>query len=122
MTFDAKEIANWFIQCAVGDGRTNSVMFLLKLAYITRGWHLEVHDRPLFHNGIEVWRYGPIIPDIDHAFRRQGISPTETLAGSPPVDDETNHEFLEQVHEIYGAMSPIRLFALRHVKDGSGPS
>ena len=122
MTFDARQIADWFIHRAAGDGRTHSVMSLLKLTHIAHGWRLEVHDRPLFHNGIEVWRYGPVIPDVDHAFRRQGIRPAETLAEFPPVDDETSREFLERILEIYGAMSPIRLFALRHVKDGPGPS
>lgn len=118
MIYDARQIANWFIIRAARDGRTLSVMSLLKLAYIAHGWHLEVYDRPLFHNRIEAWRYGPVIPDVYRAFRPQGVTPAETLAGLQPVEDETSEEFLEQIYGIYGAMSPFRLSALTHVKDG----
>ena len=117
MTYDARQIAGWFIERATSDGRTLSVMSLLKLAYIANGWHLEIYNRPLFHNRIEAWRYGPVIPDMYHAFRPQGIRPTKPLDDYPPVCGETG-DFLEQVYGIYGGMSPFRLSALTHVKDG----
>ena len=117
MTYDARQIAGWFIQRAASDGQTLSVMSLLKLAYIAHGWHLEMFDRPLFHNRIEAWRYGPVIPDVYHAFRRQGIRPTTPLANHSLELGETSN-FLEQVYGIYGGMAPFRLSALTHVKDG----
>ena len=117
MTYDARQIAGWFIERAASDGQTLSIMSLLKLAYIANGWHLEIYNCPLFHNRIEAWRYGPVIPDLYHAFRPQGIRPAKPLDDHPPVQGETD-EFLEQVYGIYGGMSPFRLSALTHVKDG----
>ncbi|MEY4500467.1 MAG: hypothetical protein RIS52_357, partial [Pseudomonadota bacterium] len=53
MIYDARQIANWFIERAAKDGRALSIMSLLKLAYITHGWNLETRNAPLFNNRIE---------------------------------------------------------------------
>ena len=118
MPYDARQIANWFIQRAADEGRHLSIMSLLKLAYIAHGWRLEMLDQPLFENRIEAWQHGPVIPDVYKAFRPQGIVPRAILTGYPAPIDQADTEFLEQIYKIYGHMSPFRLSELTHEPGG----
>ncbi len=93
-------------------------MSLLKLVYIAHGWNLEMTSRPLIANRIEAWRYGPVIPEVYKTFRPQGISPTKADANFPAPTEAGATQFLEQIYNIYGQMSPFRLSELTHVAGG----
>lgn len=118
MTYDARQIANWFIERAARDGRVLSIMSLLKLAYISHGWHLEMQGKPLFLNRIEAWQHGPVIPDVYRTLRTQGVAQSQIASGFPPPTDPSDTDFLEQIYKIYGHMSPFKLSELTHVSGG----
>ena len=118
MTYDARQITNWFIQRATSDGRVFSIMSLLKLAYISHGWYLEMKNEPLFRNKIEAWQYGPVIPDVYKAFRPQGVDPLQVVPAYGTVTDTDDLGFLEQIYNIYGQMSSFRLSELTHQSGG----
>jgi uncharacterized phage-associated protein len=118
MIYDARQIANWFVARAARDGKALSIMSLLKLIYFAHGWHLEMFKRPLVGNSIEAWQYGPVIPEVYHAFRMQGITVTGEVA-TPRVTISTEVEnLLEQIYEVYGRLSPFRLSELTHEEGG----
>ena len=116
--YDAREVTNWFIARGLQEGEPLTIMDLLKLVYIAHGWSLALYDKPLFHNRIEAWPYGPVVPDIYHDFRPQGTTPEmlhshyQTVAGKADVD------LLQQVYGIYGHMPPWHLSSLTHVEGG----
>lgn len=119
MTYDARQIANWFMKRAHKDGQALSIMSILKLSYIAHGWHLEIKDAPLFENRIEAWQYGPVIPDVYNAFRGQGKIPERPVSGfSENLAPETE-QILEQIYNIYGSMSASRLSKL--TREPRGP-
>lgn len=119
MTYDARQVANWFVARAVRDGRPLSIMSLLKLTYIAHGWHLEMQDAPLFDNRIEAWQYGPVIPDVYNTFRRQGIDVKEPVRSVPTCTfDPEDESLLEQVWTIYGKLPAFKLSDLTHVSGG----
>lgn len=118
MIYDARQIANWFIERAAKEGRALSIMSILKLAYIAHGWRLEIKDRPLFENRIEAWQHGPVIPDVYSAFRSQGVVPSKSLPGFDGVIADDDANFLEEIYKIYGKMSPFALSDLTHVVGG----
>ncbi len=118
MTYDARQIANWFIQRAAADGRTLSIMSLLKLTYIAHGWRLEMLGQPLIANRVEAWQHGPVIPDVYQALRPQGISPSRIDPSYPVPTDGQDVAFLEQIYTIYGHLSPFKLSELTHVPGG----
>lgn len=119
MAYDARQIANYFIRRAGEDGRSLSIMAVLKLAYIAHGWTLALLDRPLFHNRIEAWRFGPVIVDL-YEGRSKGADAMAVApyAGLPEDLDEKVASILRQVWKIYGDMHPYRLSDLTHVIDG----
>lgn len=118
MTYDARQVANWFVTRAQREGRTLSIMSLLKLTYIAHGWHLEMQNAPLFSNRIEAWQYGPVIPDVYSAFRGQGINVSGTVNVPQCAFDAADVSLLEQVWTIYGSLSPFKLSDLTHVPGG----
>lgn len=118
MTYDARQIVNWFIERSTRDGKALSIMSLLKLTYIAHGWYMETRNTPLFNNRIEAWQHGPVIPDVYNAFRPQGIVPKQVVNDYNSPDNESDQEFLEEIYNIYSDMPPFRLSDLTHVKNG----
>lgn len=119
MIYDARQIANWFVTRAKQDGRTLSIMSLLKLTYIAHGWHLETQGAPLFPNKIEAWQYGPVIPDVYNDFRKQGVAVRSTVSSVPQCAfDPEDEALLDQVWQIYGGLPAFRLSDMTHVTNG----
>lgn len=119
MAYDARQIANWFVARAQLDGRTLSIMSLLKLTYIAHGWHLETQNAPLFGNRIEAWQYGPVIPEVYNDFRSQGVTVQKIVNTVRSCDlDPADELLLEQVWKIYGMLPALRLSEMTHVPGG----
>lgn len=118
MTYDARQIANWFAARFQQDGKPLSIMSLLKLTYIAHGWQLEMRDEPLFTNRIEAWKYGPVIPDVYEAFRNQGVNVTRAVEAPPVTFSDDDNNFLEQIYKIYSPLSAYKLSDLTHVSGG----
>lgn len=118
MPYDAHQIANWFIDRAKRDKRSLSIMSILKLVYIAHGWNLELKNAPLFHNRIEAWQYGPVIPEVYKSFRRQGIYVDELLMIPSATFAPADVHLLEQIYDIYGELEPFQLSDLTHIPGG----
>ena len=118
MAYDARQIANWFVERSAKDGQTLSIMSLLKLTYVAHGWHLEMRKQPLFFNDVQAWQYGPVIPDVYHSYRRQGVNVTQPFPVSGAALNAEDETLLEQVWGIYGKMSPFQLSDITHEENG----
>ena len=90
-------------------------MQLLKLVYISHGWMLGLHGRPLLTESVEAWTYGPVVPSVYHAYKRYRNS----HISDDPVDhtadlDASEKDLIEQVWNVYGKYSGIQLSGLTH--------
>ena len=109
MAYDAKQIANWFITHAASKNRTVSITQLLKLVYISHGWYLAIYSAPLIKNQVQAWQYGPVIPVIYVAFRRQGIDSMKVVPIVAKLLMTKDETLLKQIYEIYGEMPSYQL-------------
>ena len=116
--YDARRIANWFMERGAEDDRPLTIMTLVKLVYIAHGWHLALRGEPLFGNVIDAWAYGPVVPEVYFTLRPQGKTPTDPIPGFEEEITERDIGFLEQIYDIYGDMSAHRLSALTHTAGG----
>lgn len=116
--YDARQIAGWFVDRAKSEGKTLSIMSLLKLTYIAHGWHLEMRNRPLFPNPIQAWKYGPVIPDVYNEFRHNGINVNIPSGSNSGVIQPDDASLLEEIFKIYGNLEPFQLSDITHVDGG----
>lgn len=132
MVYEAKAVANYFLDLAQGSSKTLNPMKIQKLVYFSHGWHLSVNDSPLIDEPVQAWTYGPVIPSLYHEFKRYGSGPITTPATSvemigdrtfkwhfvtPSVGDEETMDLLAMVWESYGNLSAVQLSNLTHQPD-----
>lgn len=116
--YDAKQIANWFIRKARAESRTLSIMQLLKLVYISHGWHLEMFGSPLFRNRIEAWEHGPVIPDVYRTFRAKGVMVNDEAEIDGIEIAPHDESLLNDIFRIYGSKGPFQLSEMTHMPGG----
>ncbi len=116
-SFSAKAVANQFLEMAekAEDSLTN--MQLQKLVYIASGFHLGFTGKPLIHDKVHAWQFGPVIPCLYDALRKFGNGPvTERLeTGDSIPRDSFAFDVISQVLQGYGKMSGPKLSALTHL-------
>jgi uncharacterized phage-associated protein len=114
--YDASDVAKYFIWKANQDEQELlSNLKLQKLLYYAQGLNLSLGNGPLFHNDIEAWQYGPVVPEIYHQYKiygRGGIMPDEQF--DPNTIDEDTRDFLDEIYNIFGQFSAIRLMEISH--------
>ena len=111
--YDANQVANWFIDHARHkDGKGLTIMHLLKFVYLAHGWHLGIYGSPLFANEIQVWQFGPVVPDVYDAFGGREICLKKP--GEADITDERDHRFLERIYDKYGHLRPWKLSEMTH--------
>lgn len=114
--YSAHEIANYFLWKAQRENQELlSNMKLQKLVYYSQGLHLAFFDSPLFNDKIEAWMYGPVVPDLYHAYKRHeaGGIPADSNFDPSIIDDNTK-ELLDDVFNVFGQFSAIRLMEIAH--------
>jgi uncharacterized phage-associated protein len=117
--YTAFDIANYFLfraQAATEeDQELISNLKLQKLVYYAQGLHLAVYDEPLFMEAIEAWTYGPVIPSLYHYYKEHGSNGIYADEDFDPFSiDQDTREFLDDIYEVFGQYSAVRLMKLAH--------
>ena len=102
-----------------------SPMQLVKLAYISHGFHLALFRETLFYNRIEAWEHGPNIPDLYHVFKVFGSKhvPANFIRDDDFSDlsgDKSINRRILTVREVvgkYGHLTPVQLASLTNQDD-----
>lgn len=63
----ALDVANYFI-ANYGGGTEMTNLKLNKLVYFAQAVSLKQYGVPLFSDEIQAWSYGPVEPEVYHAF------------------------------------------------------
>lgn len=128
-------VANYFIKRSLETEMSVTPMKLVKLVYIAHGWNLALTDEPLITEGVEAWKYGPVVPEVYHTFKQYGdnsITKLEVIpyvVSSPGASEVLMHEFrpplpapesiplLNRVWDLYKEFDGLQLSTLTHKKD-----
>ncbi len=112
----AKAVAKYFLARVdedAGDGISN--LKLQKLVYYAQGFHLALHDAPLFRERIEAWEHGPVVPELYREYKAFGS------ASIPAPRDFDPHEYspevtrlLDEVYDVFGQYSAWKLRNMTH--------
>jgi len=106
-------VAYAILEKADESGTSVTPMQLQKLLYFVNGWFLETQEgRDLFQNKFEAWTWGPVMPNVYHAFKGYGKSPiTGAMASNLKLPIEP---LIIQVLRIYGSLDGVAMSMLTH--------
>ena len=96
-------------------------MKMVKMVYIAHGWVLCFTEKPLLFERVQAWKYGPVVPNVYHEFKRFEDSPVPfAMADFLPslnVDDEKVMDVLGGVWNGYKGFTGIQLSTMTHQPD-----
>lgn len=90
-------------------------MKLQKLLYYCQGYSLGLTGRPLFHDDIEAWQYGPVVRIVYKEYQKyKGACLPLDLVKSPPSVDEYVAGVAAMVMRDKGGYSAVALSKATH--------
>jgi uncharacterized phage-associated protein len=130
MTYDARAIANFFLDYGASKGQPITIMSLLKILFFAHAWHLAKTGQPLVGQPFEAWQYGPVnrvVYEQFKTFRDRAINSRAKflnasagryeIAQCLDMDIETS-TLLRNVFDYYSQFHPFQLSHLTH-EEGS---
>lgn len=126
--YDARAVANLFLDFAEDRGVSLTQMQLLKLVYFAGGWYLAAKEMPLIRQDFQAWEYGPVVKVVRDAFKHFGKEPIEgraervdiltgELVAIDAVESETDREFIGTVFETYHGYDGWKMSEITHERD-----
>lgn len=112
MITKASEVAKHILVHFQAKGAPINNLKLQKLLYYCQAWHLGIYDKPLFHDRIEAWIHGPVVPFVYRAYKAFQWSPITVDSGSTLPGECGDH--VESVLKAYGSFSAWELERLTH--------
>ncbi len=97
-------------------GSSISTWKLQKLAYYSQAWHLVWAEKALFHDRIEAWANGPVVPALYSQHRGKFNVSTWSKGDSNNLTD-VEKASIDRVLDSYGKLSGQQLSILTHAED-----
>lgn len=109
-------VANYFLaHVSEDEGDLISNLKLQKLMYYAQGFHLALHDTPLFPESIEAWMHGPVVPELYQVYKQYGAGALPLPTGIDfSIYDEETRELLDEVNSVFGQFSAWKLANMTH--------
>lgn len=87
--YDAITIAKWIINKIHPEP-----LKVQKLLYLAQGYSFAFYDRPLFHNEIEGWVHGPVVPNVYKLYSEYKYNPIAISYENIVLDKEAENVLL----------------------------
>lgn len=119
----AIDVANFFIYLLSDkEDEENDLtnMKLNKLTYYAQGQFLKTNGKPLFSEGVEAWRHGPVVPSVYYAFKENKNNPIKNFSGDFDISKYTDEEKEVMLDVAFdkGRYSAITLRNMTHKPGG----
>lgn len=127
--YDARAVANYFLDRALQLGISITTMTLLKVLYFAHAWHLAKYERPLVAQPFEAWKYGPVNRVVYEQLKHYKAKPISKklrsfdVTAGDFVETDLNtsfekYEFLNNIFDYYTKFDSFTLSDLTH-EEGS---
>lgn len=123
MPYDARAVANAFIQLGLDNSRPITPMAAMKMTYLAQAYHLGHTGQPLIQQEIVDWVYGPVIWDVYYALRRYGGEPVPRLIEGYPAnlaqaqDNSLAATIIKDTYRVYKDYTNRQLSHITSAKD-----
>ncbi len=91
-----------------------SPMKLQKLVYYCQAWSLVFDDRPMYHEPVQAWVHGPVIPELYQKHRGTFEISAKDVNGNIHTLDGEARKTVDGILEVYGDQTPFTLRLLTH--------
>ena len=120
MAYPSTSVARLIFEVANRSERPLTPLELVKLTYLSHGWHLAFTGEPLVSETVQAWQYGPVYPELYHAIKHFRASPVMNVPkagtevfGTPEMSD-VSVQIVESVFNAYKSLNGVQLSALTH--------
>ena len=111
----ADDVARYFLTHQDPDNEPITNMKLQKLCYYAQGIALVVFGAPLFHDDLEHWQHGPVVPNVFHRYKTHAQHPIPAPRNLDlELYDAPTRKLLDNVHRTYGKESASQLRNTTH--------
>lgn len=118
---DPRAIANQILRMMHAEGKSVTLMQIIKLVYLADGWSLALRGKALSKHSPQAWQYGPVFPVVYKSFKRFGSSKIDAPALDPVTGVEVSERFeedelavIKQVVDSYGKYHAFVLSEIMH--------
>ncbi len=114
--YNSRHVANFLIERSLSSHRPITPLQVVQLVYLSHGWTLAVHDRPLIVEPVEAWGYGPFISDLYYALKFYSPGPVVNLLNTVGITqfDEQAILIMADTFDKYAHLSGVQLLRLSH--------
>lgn len=112
----ALEVAKYLLFKANFDGESVTNLKMQKLLYYAQAWYIVNYSVPLFEDPIKAWKFGPIVENAYHYFKRFKYSPIQ-FANREKIEEkipEQEKKYLDEFYPIFIKYSASDLTQLSH--------
>lgn len=128
MPYDARSVANYFLDRAGKSQLVLTPMSLLKILYFSHAWHLAKYGSSLVGQPFEAWKHGPVNRVVYDQVKRAGkagiefrLTKINIYEGRPTVASYSfppeTRRFLDNVFDYYSKFTAFTLSDLTHEAD-----
>ncbi len=110
------DIAAWLVSQHGTETRLTNLS-LNKLCFYAQVESLRSTGTTLFDDPIEAWQYGPVCPNVYHAYKRYGRASIPAPATETPDLSDSEAVVMDMLWKDYGWLSAYDLVRLSH-RDG----
>jgi len=101
----------------IGDGISN--LKIQKLLFYIQKTYFSVYEKKIFSDDAEAWRYGPVIPEVYHCFKKYGSNNIDIIEQKPFITSREPMSFekllvIDFVWDEYSKYSAGTLVDLTH--------
>jgi uncharacterized phage-associated protein len=114
MTPTASNVAKFILMRFQANRSSLINLKLQKLLYYSQAWHLAFTGEALFHDRIEAWIHGPVVPTVFGEYKQFGWSPISIADGGTLHADGELVAHVDNVLRAYGSMNAWQLERLSH--------
>jgi uncharacterized phage-associated protein len=109
------QVADWIVRYRLEAGAPVDPMSLQKLLYYAQAFRLAQHGEPLFANGFQAWRDGPVLPQVWRHYRENSVPFIQPLKGDlkTAIDPELEGGLRDTVG-FFSRMTPFWLSDATH--------
>jgi uncharacterized phage-associated protein len=114
----ATQVADWIVRFRFDAAAPVDPMSLQKLLYYAQAFHLARHGEPMFENGFQAWRDGPVQPRVWHHYKENSVPVIRPKKGdlNTPVSPDLESELRDTVG-FFSRMTPFWLSDATHNED-----